>query len=1243
MRKAVTACRRILGGVLLALAATSAMAGAPAQEGPTMGYAVAPATGQAMSPEKLKKFNETLSQAAKAYADGQFAKAVQWYQAASQLEPKREDLARALASAQAMVQKQQKAQAELPTDAAERDKALATIFDHASRLYQEGQYKMAQTAFERLWLVAGDYKGKTVKMYEKCSGRLGQSLTTVANTGLAPVAGEGVAVAVPAELPDNQPVAQAAPAAASVVDDLTQLQVGQKLKKAQDLKAEGKVAEARQLVRQALELWPDSPEAKALLSELEPPAAAPVAVAAHAAPAQPCDADARLSEGDRLFGEKKFAEAIAIFDEVLKADPANRRAEASKAKAERCKMMHDKLAQARKRDKWRHEIDVLHTQALKYYDAGNLADARKTWEEILQLDPQNKLAQTWLEETAAMAERQAADSASRAAAEKRAEAGEALLNAPITISADRKIPLSEFMKDLSFVTPSELEYYIVEGANAMISANFTDKPLREVLDTVLLPRGLAWSMNDKGVIVIEPKFISKTYNLSPSQMSKVRALLDTGDLQQIVWGQKEAPAEGVVMTLDERQNMLLVTGSALHVQRIESLLPTLQVAQEQEMVMRIYKIKESDGPKIRALISSIISASSKDSAFDLERKIYIDHDDLIVRDMPENIKKIEELLLDKKFIDKIRNESLDIQSYSLVPRDIENSSSDQIQAFNTKVIEAIEVFLYSQEGKAKAAEEGRKLFYDKAAMQLTVVDVPTNIARVSKYIDSLPQFGQKVRQEVVFPRFAVAEDLASSLERVLNLTTDMAGGGAGGGQEVVFKLRRGEDRQFRNIRVRVQRVEQNDIEDRNDDTVELAINTGAQVSQQTLQELDTQYIDDYEITAEDVLPSSGQPGEGSARIRIRFAPQSLGVDAQLLQQQQMLAESGAGQQSELEEMGITINPFGELNAIILRYTDPAVYQQALDLVQQLDQPIKQVQIETRFVEVNETRAKEFSADFNIAGLGQGRNIDWDSQLINSRFAQDVDEYRDAFGPPVENPTNANLIKGTTVLSAVIGNFPQIQYSLRLLEAEGIINITNGPRVSAIDGQEAEFRIERYAPEEINQQVQNNTLEVINPLDQVFRDIEMADVDEADNENMIDAVVLRMTPEITSEESIILNDLSAELIDMDGWLGELAVPTVQQVSQGANQRSVNTTLPNNAQGNFNTQFLLRRKKIITVARIKNGGTIVIGGWTGERTQELTSGVPVLRNMPYLGKLLFSRAQRTSDRTTLLIFLTGNLVD
>ena len=62
-----------------------------------------------------------------------------------------------------------------------------------------------------------------------------------------------------------------------------------------------------------------------------------------------------------------------------------------------------------------------------------------------------------------------------------------------------------------------------------------------------------------------------------------------------------------------------------------------------------------------------------------------DGEDLIIRDTPENITKIEELLTNKKFIQDIQNEKLDIQNFSLVPKDVENIQSDQVQNFTARV------------------------------------------------------------------------------------------------------------------------------------------------------------------------------------------------------------------------------------------------------------------------------------------------------------------------------------------------------------------------------------------------------------------------------------------------------------------------------------------------------------------------------------------------------------------------------
>ena len=1050
-------------------------------------------------------------------------------------------------------------------------------------------------------------------------------------------------------------------AAATQPDDVTILSANRILREAEKLADEGKREAALEELQRSIDMFPNNPRAIELKQRLEvtDPAKAPLPQVTPAAGDAVPPVDSGTANPTK---HEPVADAPVI-------------------------ATGDRLALDR-------EMDEMHFLARQRYDAGDLAGAREVWTKMLARDPGNKVATTWLTETEAAYQRHLADQSTRDEAQARRTQAETLLSAPITISTDRKIPLSEFLYSLSFTTPSDLEYNIVEGADAEIFANFVDQSLREVLDTVLIPIGLTWSINERNVITIEPNMIARTWTVSQDQMAQVRSLKDSGNLQNIVWGQTEAPAKGAEIILDERQNIVLLRGSKQHIDKMEAWLKTLSSGGNAPALQtRFYKIREEDGPKIRALINSLISPT-EDTPFELERKVIVEGNDLFIRDSAENLKRIEDLLMDKEFIEKSRAGELDLRNFSLVPKEVENAKSDQIQVFTSRVVEAIKVFLYRQGGERAAAEEGRRLWFDEATLQLTVVDTPANLNRISDYIDSLPEIRQRSLQKIIFLRYAVAEDMASSLERILDLTTSGYSSGGGGGTEVVFKLRRGEERTFRDIRVRATGFDDGDEDDRQDDTMRVSVST-ATSSNQSLQltELIPQTVDDYELLAENVVPNSSLPNEGSGSIRIRYFPQEFGTfggggfgpsfggtpgssqfGTGAATPGEGSGSTGSGSSSVLEDLGITISPFGELNALILRYTNPALYEDARELIDQLDRPTKQVEIETKFVQVNETRAKEFSADFGIAGLGSGRDIDWSNQLVNSRFAQDSEEYRSVFEPSIENPINSSLLKGTTVLNAVIGGFPQIQYSLRLLEAEGILNIVNGPKVTTLDGQEAQFSIQAFTGSSStsgaggeggnNNNNNNNNNGGSNGGNNNRDENAIATIQEPLQNSVafsegdvggttVQGVILRVTPQITSADSIILNDLYAELIDLEGEIASQLITGFGELTSDQNdnnndneQQSANTVdVPdglNQAQVNTGS-LLLRRKKINTFARTRNGGTIVIGGWSGERTQELTSGVPVLRNMPYVGKLLFSRAQRTRDRTTLLIFLTTYLID
>src|SRR6185295_735915 len=118
-----------------------------------------------------------------------------------------------------------------------------------------------------------------------------------------------------------------------------------------------------------------------------------------------------------------------------------------------------------------------------------------------------------------------------------------------------------------------------------------------------------------------------------------------------------------------------------------------------DLVIHTYKIREADAEKIKALIQGILDSQKiANSPLNLERKVFVDKDDLIIRDTPENVQKIEDLLLDKKFITNITNQRLDIPNLSLVPREVDtNVASDQVSVFTSRVVEAIKYYLYAKE------------------------------------------------------------------------------------------------------------------------------------------------------------------------------------------------------------------------------------------------------------------------------------------------------------------------------------------------------------------------------------------------------------------------------------------------------------------------------------------------------------------------------------------------------------------
>ncbi len=68
-----------------------------------------------------------------------------------------------------------------------------------------------------------------------------------------------------------------------------------------------------------------------------------------------------------------------------------------------------------------------------------------------------------------------------------------------------------------------------------------------------------------------------------------------------------------------------------------------------------------------------------------------------------------------------------------------------------------------------------------------------------------------------------------------------------------------------------------------------------------------------------------------------------------------------------------------------------------------------------------------------------------------------------------------------------------------------------------------------------------------------------------------------------------------------------------------------------------------RKMSADVRLENMQTVVLGGLTETATSESESGIPILKDIPWIGKWLFSSVSQSEDRKELLIFLTPYVLD
>jgi type IV pilus assembly protein PilQ len=266
---------------------------------------------------------------------------------------------------------------------------------------------------------------------------------------------------------------------------------------------------------------------------------------------------------------------------------------------------------------------------------------------------------------------------------------------------------------------------------------------------------------------------------------------------------------------------------------------------------------------------------------------------------------------------------------------------------------------------------------------------------------------------------------------------------------------------------------------------------------------------------------------------------------------------------------------------------PSKLEEVQAFLQKIDIPVRQVMIEARIVEANDTFSRNLGAKLGFAsktnGAGYGNSYTNVVAPVTQGGTWDN-------SPAISFP--ANGINGVNPASVAVSLFNAgagrfLALELSALEADGLGKIISSPRVVTADNIKA--LIEQGTEIPYQQATSSGATSVS------FKKANLK---------------LEVTPKITPDGNIFM--------DVD-----------------VTKDSPNTSLA------IVGGIAIDTKHVQTQVLVENGGTVVIGGIFTQTESDSVTKVPLLGDIPVVGNL-FKTTSKTNNRTELLIFLTPRVM-
>jgi general secretion pathway protein D len=391
------------------------------------------------------------------------------------------------------------------------------------------------------------------------------------------------------------------------------------------------------------------------------------------------------------------------------------------------------------------------------------------------------------------------------------------------------------------------------------------------------------------------------------------------------------------------------------------------------------------------------------------------------------------------------------------------------------------------------------------------------------------------------------------------------------------------------------------------------------------------------------------------------------------------AREGTAMKVFLQQAGVNFDatPGASLaydgSALIVTHTPRSVERIRNILTRYND--VRQVEIEAKFMEVQEGALEELGVNWSInrkATQHSGANARYltSGRSLAGAFSHSASNQQGSIvipgSPAIESSSEVISASGATTTKndytpgtesislPIINNAPQLPGSANLASAAGPLasiagiigefdvnavvralsqkqgtDLLSAPRVTVLSGSSANITVaqEMRYPQSFGQSQSQVGTGSASGGGSAGVAITAGTPQEFTARNV--GVELKVTPTVEEDDYSISLELNPKVTEFDGFV-EYGGPSIA-ISNGTT-----VTVPS---GFYQPIFSVR--DISTRVTLWDGATLVMGGLTREEVKKVNDKVPVLGDLPLIGRLFRSKGESTQKRN-LLIFVTANLV-